>query len=267
MDITSKYNSNTMFDYFKILFFLEIFLIFLFYNSSFNFVTAIPNFIILLAFITFAFRLKKISFNQEVFLIPFINYFFFYIFVLIVSLQYFSSDILNHTSLLVLFFFLFIKFNLSHINLSKKFDLIVALIIFTLLIINFYFSQIITDPTRIVNLYNVNFQRQYSFILSPELTGALYVLLFFIVNKLKVFFILRYFIYFLIMIGIIILNSKALYASTIILFVTYFIYKFITIFKLSSKTIFITSFIFIIIILSFVDNMFNYLIVNKLALV
>lgn len=267
MNNISKYNSNTMFSYLKVLFFLEIFLSFLFYNSSLKLITAIPNLVIILYTIIFIFKLKKIYFNQETILIPFINYFFFYIFVLIVSLQYFSKDIIYHASLLVLLFFLFINFNLNHINLSKKFDYFIAFVIFTLLAINFYFSQIITDPTRAVNLYNINFQRQYSFILSPELTGVLYILLFFIANKLKVFIILRFFVYFLIMIGILVLNSKALYASTIILFVTYFIYKFILIFKLSPKYIFIASLIFLITILLFVDDLFIYLNYNKLELV
>lgn len=77
MNNISKYNSNTMFSYLKVLFFLEIFLSFLFYNSSLKLITAIPNLVIILYTIIFIFKLKKIYFNQETILIPFINYFFF----------------------------------------------------------------------------------------------------------------------------------------------------------------------------------------------
>ena len=263
-----KINTNSIFNFVKYLLFFEILVMFLFKNSSFQFLTTLPNVLMFMLFIILTIKVRKIKLEPNFLQIPFITYFIGYLFILILSFQYFVKDVLYHASLIVTFYFLFSDFKISDVKLTKYFDYLMVIIISILLIINILFSQKIYNfsPNQIFTLYNFNFQRQYSFILSPELAGTLYILLYFIINKLKMNILIRWPFIISIFFGLIIFNSKTLYAAIIIAITSFLIFKLFSKLKLNAFFIFMLIILFSSIVISLIDDFVNYLEINKIRL-
>lgn len=263
-----KINTNSIFNFVKYLLFFEILVMFLFKNSSFQFLTTLPNVLMFMLFIILTIKVRKIKLEPNFIQIPFITYFIAYLFILILSFQYFAKDVLYHASLIVTFYFLFSDFKISDIKLTKYFDYLMVIVISILLIVNIIISQKIYNfsSNQIFNLFDYSFQRQYSFILSPELAGTLYILLYFIINKLKINILVRWPFIISIFFGLVIFNSKTLYAAIIIAITSFLIFKLFSKLKLNAFFIFMLIILFSSIVISLIDDFVNYLEINKIRL-
>lgn len=261
----SPNKSNTIFVYIQLIFSLEIFLNLFFFNS-FKIINIFPNLLILIFFFLFLVKHLKIRLDKKFFQIPFANYLLIYVFVLLISFQYFNRDIMYHLPLIMILLFLFTDFNFDQINLSKNFDYFNTFLITIILIINIFNSQNISNYQDSFAFLGNTYQRQYSIAFSAEVVGSLYLFLFFLINKLKFNFLIKLFYFLIIIYGIIILNSKVLYFGSLLYSFAYIFFK--SFFKLNfsflSIVIMMTSISISIII--FISYVANYLIDNRTIL-